>query len=156
MLVWTIYSNFDFLFRMVMKLKSTNGHFSHNSFRQSFWRLYFYGLLNVKFSKANLHLITSITFILQAFSITFFGEWGDKSQVSNTQGMHCLSVSHYYMVNHMLLSLIFFSASYHWFGCRWEPIWCCSWWNSVSYAYLSILSIGVLLMWTPSSYYPCH
>ncbi|KAK9998095.1 hypothetical protein SO802_017698 [Lithocarpus litseifolius] len=54
---------------------------------------------------------------LKAFSITFFGEWGDKSQVSNTQGMHCLSVSHYYMVNHLLLSLIFFSASYHWFGC---------------------------------------
>ena len=58
-----------------------------------------------------------------------------------------LCVSHCHFVNYVSLSLTVFSAGYHRFGCRWEPIWCCFRWNYVSDANLSIhVSIGALLI----------
>lgn len=38
-------------------------------------------MLNSKLSKAMSNLPIWLLSTLQAFSITFFGEWGDKSQV---------------------------------------------------------------------------
>lgn len=87
-----------------------------------------------KISKNSKHLNAYIMLFWQAFSITFFGEWGDKSQVI---------IKLFEFINSncfcplILLSLISFSASYNWFSCRWKPCWCGTWWNHVSYAFYS-------------------
>ena len=117
--------------------------------------------------------------ILQAFSITFFGEWGDKSQVSFASDslINChifgtlfsllSSLSYVYRRYICMTSLIYMlcilplhtlfymdSDSYHWFSCRWEPIRCCSRWNSVSNIFIdrSLLIVGKLFFWWPNDH----
>jgi len=34
--------------------------------------------------------------------------------------------------------MIAISDSHHWFGCWWEPVWCCYRWNCVSYSVFSM------------------
>ncbi|KAA8532732.1 hypothetical protein F0562_032765 [Nyssa sinensis] len=68
---------------------------------------------------------------LKAFSVTFFGEWGDKSQVT-VQEWHISAYATYHnycCYVDVTLTVTTFSAGYHRFSSRSESIRCCSWWN---------------------------
>lgn len=75
----------------------------------------------------------------------------------------CISMTVYHwsllLDSYFALHMIAFSDSYNWFGCWWEPIWCCSWWNCVSYSVISMYllkSCFFLVVCLALHVYYCH